>query len=111
MAGLFLDIFIEYLFRVMLRGIRLLRSRNWPIAKATVLSSACPRATSGCTVANVDYEYTVEGVNYADSFEKPFFDLGSGMLYAQQFAKGSDFGVRVKSGDPSLSVAASQDRT
>jgi len=54
MAGWFLDILIEYLFRAALRGIRLLRSSNWPVVKAKVLSSACPTAAFGCTVANVD---------------------------------------------------------
>jgi len=109
MAGWFFDIIIEYLFRVTLRGVRLLRSRNWPATQAKVMSAACPQALYGCTVANIDYEYTVDGVSYAESFEKPFFTLDSGVVYAQQFVKGAEFSVRVKPGDPAISVATPQD--
>jgi hypothetical protein len=109
MGGLFLDIFIEYVFRILLRGIRLFRSRHWPVVNASVLSAGCPQSGLGCTVANVDYEYDANGVKYAESFEKPFIASTSGMAYAQQFVKGADFLVRVKPGDPSVSVAAPQD--
>ncbi|HXC46770.1 MAG TPA: hypothetical protein VNU20_00665 [Candidatus Sulfotelmatobacter sp.] len=109
MGGLFLDIFIEYLFRIFLRAVRLFRSRNWPVINATVLSAGCPQSGLGCTVANVDYEYAVDGVKYAESFEKPFLSLDAGMGYAQQFVKGTEFRVRVHPVDPSRSVAAPQD--
>jgi hypothetical protein len=104
MAGWFLDILIEYLFRVSVRAIKLLRSHSWPITKGTVLSASCPRASYGCTVVNVDYEYVVDGVKYADSCEKPFLVYASGEAYAELFVKGEDFKVRLKPGGPSVSV-------
>lgn len=104
MAGWFLDIFVEYLFRVSLRAAKLLRSRTWPFAKGTVLSADCPRASYGCTVATVYYEYIVEGKKYSATYEKPFIWHDSGAEYAGQFAKGLELKVRLKPGDPSVSV-------
>ena len=105
MAGLFLDILVEYLFRVSVRTIKLLRSHSWPTQKATVLGASCPQHSYGCTVAEVDYEYVVDGVNYANSYAKPFLSHGSGVDYAESFVKGQDFKVRLKPGDQSVSVA------
>ena len=105
MGGLFIDLFIEYLIRVTLRGMNLLRSHRWPITKGTVLgakSSGFPAV--GCPVATVDYEYAVDGVKYADSYNKPFISSGSAAAYADLFIKGADIKVRLKPGDPSVSV-------
>jgi hypothetical protein len=104
MGGWFVDIFVEYLFRVIVRAIRLLRSRDWPVAMGTVLSAECPRSSYGCTVASVYYEYPVAGEKYGAAYEKPFISPSSGEEYASQFVKGIDFKVRVKPGNPSTSV-------
>jgi hypothetical protein len=104
MGGWFLDIFIEYLFRVIVRAMRLLRSRNWPAAVGIVLRAECPRSSYGCTVASVYYEYPIAGKSIGAAYEKPFISHDSGMEYAAQFVKGVEFKVRVKPGDPSTSV-------
>jgi hypothetical protein len=105
MAGWFADILVEYLFRVLVRGIQLLRSHSWPITKGTILGAACPEASYGCPVANIDYEYIIDGVKYADCYKKPFLVHASGVAYADLFVKGADFKVRLKPGDPSVSIA------
>ena len=51
MGGWFVDIFVEYLFRVMTRMIKRRGSGTWPVAKATVTRSGCPRAMYGCDAA------------------------------------------------------------
>jgi hypothetical protein len=104
MGGWFLDIFVEYLFRVSVRAVNLLRSRRWPVAKGTVLSADCPRALYGCTVVTVYYEYVVDGKKYGAAYEKPFIWHDSGAEYASQFAVGLELKVRMKPGDPSVSV-------
>ena len=104
MGGLFLDIFVEYLFRVFVRMFEPLRSRSWPVAMGTVLSSDCPHAFYGCTVATVYYEYIVEGEKYGAACEKPFIWHDSGTEYADRFVKGVDFKLRLKPGDSSASV-------
>jgi hypothetical protein len=70
--GWFVDIFIEYIVRVSFRAANIVRSRNWPVIKATILSTDCPHAGYGCTVATVYYEYIVHGEKCEDTFEKPF---------------------------------------
>ena len=104
MGGLFIDIYVEYIFRVFFHAVNLLRSRRWPIVKATVLSAECPLATHGCTVVIVYYEYVINGEKYGDWFGKPFVSHESGEYYAAQFVKGSGFTVRIKPGDVKTSI-------
>lgn len=105
MVGWYLDIFVEYIVRVFLHVVNLVRSRRWPIVKATVLSADCPRAGYGCTVATVYYEYVVNGEKYGNAFGKPFISHDSGQDYAARFVKGMDFKVRVKPNDAAKSVS------
>lgn len=104
MGGWYLDILVEYFFRIVFHAANLLRSRRWPIVKATVLSADCPPLQNGCTVATVYYEYLVNGEKYGDAFGKPFIFDESGKDYAAHFVKGRDFKVRVKPDDPTKSV-------
>src|SRR5260370_37901868 len=60
---------------------RILKRRGssaWPVAKATVTSSACPKAMYGCDVAGVCYTYRVDGELYTGINEKPFISHSSG---------------------------------
>jgi hypothetical protein len=104
MAAWFLDIFIEYIFRVSFRAANLMRSRNWPVITATISSADCPHAGYGCTVATVYYEYIVRGEKYGDTFKKPFISYESGAVYAAQFVKGADFKIRVRPHEPTISI-------
>jgi len=104
MGGLFIDIFVEYTFRVLSHAMNLVRSRKWPIVKATVLGADCPHASFGCTVATVYYEYVVSGEKHGDSFDKPFISHESGEDYATRFVKRMNCTVRVKPGDGTASV-------
>lgn len=101
--GLFIDIYIVYLFRVLVRALNLLRSRSWPITRGVVLGADCP-SKSGYIVAFVTYEYIVDGEKYGAWYEKPFLVSDSAAEYARKFIKGEDFKVRVKPGDPSSSI-------
>jgi hypothetical protein len=102
--GWFLDILVEYIFRIFFRAMNLVRSRRWPIVRATVLSADCRHLAYGCTVATVYYEYVVDGEKYGDTFGKPFISHESGEDYVAQFVKGMDFKVRVKPTDAATSV-------
>ena len=96
MGGLVADIFVECIFRISFHAANLLRSRRWPIVKATELTADCPNASYGCTVATVYYEYVVNGEKYGDAFGKRFILHESGENYAAQFVKGTEFKIRVK---------------
>jgi hypothetical protein len=102
--GWFVDIFVEYIFRVLFRAINLTRSRRWPVVIATVLSADCSKVGYGCTVVTVYYEYVVNDEKHGDTFDKPFISPESGEGYADQFAKGMPFKMRVKPDDATKSV-------
>jgi hypothetical protein len=106
MGGLIADIYIEYLFRMILHGIRLIRSRNWPSVNGKILSSQCPKAGYGCDVATVTYEYLVDGAKFYGSFDKPFVLHSSGEDYADSLKKTMPIRLRVKPDDPSISIPA-----
>jgi hypothetical protein len=53
MGGLFLDVLIVYLIRVLIRGIRLLHSDGWPVRKAILLGAVSSGSVFGCAVATV----------------------------------------------------------
>jgi hypothetical protein len=64
MVGWFLDVLVEYFFRIVVRGVRLLRSKGWPVLNVRVLSADCPDAAFGCPVTTVYYEYSLNGQKY-----------------------------------------------
>ena len=103
MGGLFIDIYIVYLLRILIRAFNLLRSRSWPITSGVVLSADCP-GDSLYPLAFVTYEYIVSGEKYGGWYEKPFLLSESAAGYARKFVKGADFRVRVKPGDRSISI-------
>src|SRR5208282_3320787 len=70
MGGWFLDIFIEYLVRVVVGVIKTRGKDAWPVVKATVAESYCPAAGFGCPVAEVYYEYVVDGKLYTGIHQK-----------------------------------------
>jgi hypothetical protein len=101
-----MEAYVEYIIRVVVRAANLIRSRRWPIVKATVLSADCLEPGWGCTVATLYYEYVVNGDKYGDTFEKPFVVHESGAEYAALFAKGIGLNIHVKPGEPAKSVPA-----
>ena len=110
MGGWFVDIFVEYLFRVMSRILKRRGSSAWPVAKAIVTSSACPRAMYGCDVAEVHYTYRIDGELYTGTNEKPFISPSSGEDYISRFAPGTEFSVRVKPQDSAVSIVREGDQ-
>jgi|SRR5271156_6101543 hypothetical protein len=87
MGGWFVDIYVEYLFRAAVRAVLLVRSRDRPVVRATVLSAECPHAEYGCTVATVYYECVVGGEKYGAAFEKPSIVHDSGARFAVSLRK------------------------
>jgi hypothetical protein len=110
MGGWFVDTFVEYLFRVTIRMLKRRGSTAWPAAKATVTSSACPKAGYGCDVAEVYYTYRIDGELYTGINEKPFVIRNSGENYVSRFAPGTEFTVRVKAKDAAVSLVRDGDQ-
>jgi hypothetical protein len=110
MGGWFVDIFVEYMFRLITHMFRRRGSGSWPVAQATVTSSTCPKAMYGCDVAEVCYTYRVDGELYTGVNEKPFTSHDSGESYVSNFAPGTEFTVRVKPGRPLISIVREVDQ-
>ena len=103
MGGLFLDVYVVYIFRLLWRLLSLIRSRRWEKARAIIFGTHAN--TLLYSSVGVDYEYALDGQNFADTFVKPFIWDSSGKAYADQFAKGMSFTVRIKPGQPGVSIA------
>jgi hypothetical protein len=102
-GGVFADVFIVYLVRMLWRLATLLRSRRWTKVNATVLG--CHLNKSAYNSVSVDYEYEVDGQKRAETFLKPFIWDSSAKVYADQFGRGTAFKIRIKPADSDVSVA------
>jgi hypothetical protein len=102
--GFYLDVFVEYLIRVVARGIQLLRSRKWPFTLGLVTGSDLRPSGLGCCVVTLKYEYLVDSKIYNGTFKKPFIWTDSGKTFAAAHQQNSRFGIRVKPDEPAVSV-------
>ena len=102
---MFLDILVGYFIRSSVRFAWLLRARNWTRSKAIVTSLSHTGNAYGGDVAEVYYKYYVDGVRYADVYKKAFIWPSSAKDYAKKFARGDEILIRVKPGNPAISIA------
>ena len=110
LSGWFLDVIVEYLYRVMVRAVKARGSAQWRMVKATVNDSRCPSAIYGCHVAEVYYEYRVDGEIYTGIDERPFLWHDSCESYAGRFSPGTEIVIRLRPGDPSVSYLREVDQ-
>ena len=100
---LFADIYIVYLARILWRLVALLRSRRWGRATGTILGVHLNGVYFKSV--SVDYEYGAESPKYASTFVKPFLIESSAKAYSDRLKRGMSFTIRIKTGDPEVSVA------
>ena len=81
MGGLFLDIYIEFIVRVIVRFFRARGSKSWPVVRGKVTATHLKRSGLGCAVAEFAYKYTVEGESYTGSSATPFIWTSSAEEY------------------------------
>jgi uncharacterized protein DUF3592 len=103
MVGWVLDVYVEYLIRVVGRLYTRIRSASWDPVDGTVIHSQC-RGVVGCPVTYVSYKYQVEDQEYEGIATKPFILRSSGELYARHFLAGQQIVVRVNPHNPASSV-------
>src|SRR5947209_4644354 len=104
MAGLVIDIFVEWIFRVVIRFFRELGTGNWSVCTAKVTGAFCPKVDYGCDKAEVNYTYRIDGRTYVGTNVKPFVRLNSAKKYAAQFPQGKEISVRVDPSNSSFSL-------
>jgi hypothetical protein len=104
MGGAYFFALIIYLFRQTLHGLNRLRTFRWPEQSAKVLFAAHSGGSLVCPIVTIDYEYSIEGGKYADSYTKPFLILDSAKNYASDVSVRRNVDVRINPKDPSESV-------
>jgi hypothetical protein len=114
MGGWFLDVFVGYFItfvRIIARIQRTRRTKGWRETTATVsgasyqVSAFLPRP-----IAEVVYTYRIDGGFYGGVDEKPFSLESTAKQYADQFARGDSLIVRVKPGEPEVSIVHDEDQ-
>jgi hypothetical protein len=96
---------VIYLLRSASIWLKGLGSGDWPLADAIVADDPM---RVGSTIEIV-YSYRFEGELYTGLHEEPVF-AGSGAEYTERFTKGRNFFVRVKPGEPEVSVVRDADQ-
>jgi hypothetical protein len=107
--GFVLDIFVEYLARVLCRLVRGWNARRWKIVRARITGSAYPGSGFGCAVADVAYTYEINGRTYSVRNSEPFIFNKSAQNYVELHLPNAHLPIRVKPDDPNVSVVRERD--
>jgi hypothetical protein len=113
MVDWFFDALVGYLIYIFRSVIRMAKARGssaWPVVKATVTGSSC-EATYRGAVAEVTYTYTQQGEYFTGMHREPCILNGSAEEYVARFPAGGDVIIRVKPGEPDVSVVCDDDQT
>lgn len=112
--GWYADVVVGYLitlFKILARTLKMRRSESWREATASVAGASCQTSLyMPHPVAEIVYTYRIDGGFYGGVDEKPFFLESSAKRYAEQFVRGDLIIVRVKPGEPELSILLDQDQ-
>ena len=110
MGGLFVDIYIIYVFKAIVHWLRVRGSEKWPFADATVTAPPTSSHGYGCPKVEIVYSYRVEGELYTGIHEEPFLLTDSLTDYVARFGVGSSLVVSVKPGEPDVSIVREDDQ-
>jgi len=100
MGGFVIDIFLVYLFRILLSTWRRVGASSWEMLTATVAEASCPMMPLGCPVAEIVYLYVVTGETYSGIASIPFIWQSSAELYAKLHCTGTPIQIRVDPTEP-----------
>ena len=109
MAGLVIDIYLEFFFRAIVNLIRRIGTGNWPVITATVSKSERREPGMGCTVIVIHYKFRNAGTRCEGTHKEPFIFDNYADAYLRRFPGGSEFSVRVNPKDPSHSIPADRE--
>jgi hypothetical protein len=109
MVGLVLDVYVEYLVRVLMRLVQVVRSNSWPIVSGKIHAAVFHQKTGlGCDSVEIFYEYNLDGQVYVGSYKNPFISPVLAERYVARFPKGTELLLRVKPGEPAKSLMYKQ---
>jgi hypothetical protein len=105
MGGWYLDIFVEWLVRMVVKIVRRINSHSWPIVGAVVTAAVYSRAGYGCDTTDLHFDYSFEGQDFSGLHEEPFIMGARAKDFALDYAVGAIINVRVKPSRPDVTVA------
>jgi hypothetical protein len=108
MAGLVLDIYIEFFFRTIANCIRRIGASDWPVLMAIVSKSERREPGIGCTVIVIQYKCRNADLRCEGIHKEPFLFDNYADAYLRRFPGGAEFPVRVDPNDPSKSIPANR---
>jgi hypothetical protein len=101
---------IAYALRSVMSWPRLWGCRKWPLANATVTAPPASSSGLGCPAVEIAYSFRFKGELYTGLHEEPFLLGDSVADYVERFAEGRSAVVRVKPGNPEVSVLCEDDQ-
>jgi uncharacterized protein DUF3592 len=107
--GFFLDIYLEYFVRVIIRFFKGWNARSWNIVTAEVTDTNYRRGGIGCAVADVSYKYEIDGQFYTGTNSVPFISNGSAKDYVAHYSPTNQLLIRVRTEDPASSIVREAD--
>ena|SRR5947199_5656145 len=104
MIGWFLDIWVMYVLRALLRMWKRRGTSHWERRQAHVASIAFEPRVWGCDVVEIVYVYKIEGETYSATESVPFLWKSSAEDYIRRNPKDSMLHIRVNPSEPGVSV-------
>jgi len=108
LGGLVIDIFVGYFIRAFSNWWKARGSKKWPSVDATVTAHPIESGGYGGTKVEIVYSYRTQDERYTGTHTEPCF--GSASEYTQRFPRGRSVVVRVKPGQPDVSVILDDDQ-
>jgi hypothetical protein len=109
--GLFADLYLVYLFKILVRWAKFYGSQHWPSAEGIVTSTPSPSTPVwGCRTVEIPYEYRVNGELYTGLHEEPFLLMDSLTKYAAQFTARSKLVIRTRPDNAEVSTVREDDQ-
>ena len=111
MGGLFIDVLIAYVIKVIIRLGRVWRSRSWrPVTAKIVASRFDDNWVWNCPTIHIVYIYQIDGQTYNGTDSKPFLFSSNGEIDAECFKPGETATVRVDPHEPEKSILRRADQ-
>ena len=100
---------VAFVFRSAWTWLSTSGSSDWPLAEAVITDEPVLVDGLGGSKVEIVYSYRVDGELYTGLHEEPGF-AGSASEYMERLTKGRGFIVRVKPGEPEISVVRDDDQ-
>jgi len=105
MGGLFLDVWIAYLIKLILRSLRGWGSSSWQLVKCKIESSLFDKSWAfNCPTVYITYAYDFEGQSYYGEDSKPFLNTSFAKERVERFRPGEMAMVKVNPRQPQKSI-------